>query len=189
MISLKIGILSSNNYASAHLSLLNTCGVEAQIIEKPDDLLSLQGLIIEVGDQEISPFFKQMISERASKNMGVLALSSGVARIAKNNSDPKSSLELMDITITKKKKLNIIKNIYIPAISKREIKAIFQDAPVIEKVAPNVGILYQFQDQEIVFVRQGSFFACTFNPRLNSELRIYQYFIQRIKDLVQIVDN
>ena len=123
--------------------------------------------------------------ERALEGMGCLALSSGIVMVARNSiNSGYDSLPLMDITVNaeKKARINQIKSLIIPAISERSIKAVFKNAPIIEKIAPNVGILYQFDNTNIVFVRQGNFLACAFSPELAGDIRIYQYFIQMVKD-------
>lgn len=188
----KIGVLSLQGHCKEHLQLLHRCGAETIEVTEPEQLIDVQGIIIYEEIKEYPPLLKQKFMERALEGMGCLALSSGILMVAKNviNSGY-DSLPLMDITVNaeKKARINQIKSLIIPAISERSIKAVFKNAPIIEKVAPNVGILYQFNNNNIVFVRQGNFLACTFNPELAGDIRIYQYFIQMVKDSRKTIDK
>lgn len=180
----KIGVLSLQNDCEEHLQLLHQCGAEAIEVKSFEQLDDIQGLIIFEEVKEIFPLIKNRIIEKAIECMSILALSSGVITVAKNIMDSDyDSLKLMDITVNHhNNRANLVKNLIIPAISERTIKAVFKNAPIIEKVAPNVGILYQFDNNNIVFVRQGNFLACAFSPEVTGDIRIYQYFIQMVKD-------
>jgi 5'-phosphate synthase pdxT subunit len=60
-----------------------------------------------------------------------------------------------------------------------EIKAIFIRAPIIEAVGPGVKVLASCAGRPVL-VEQGNFLGCSFHPELTDDLRIHQYFLDKV---------
>ena len=96
-----------------------------------------------------------------------------------------SALGLMNITVDKKpgkQQDNFELTLIIPVLGDDPVKAEFTgNSPSITGVEPNVGILCSIEDN-IVMARQGNYLASTFNPIIDDDLRVHEYFFKMVKD-------
>ena len=70
-------------------------------------------------------------------------------------------------------------DLLVPAMGPNPLHAVFIRAPYLREVAPNVGILAEYEGK-IVFARQGNLLASAFHPELTPDLRVHQYFLNMI---------
>jgi len=190
---MKIGVLALQGAFREHIKSLKKCEVEGIEIRKPEQLDDIQGLIIPGGESTTIGLLMDKfnltakILDRAQQGMPIFGTCAGMIMLAKEivNSE-QFSLGLMDITVRRnafgRQQESFEKPLDIPTLGKEPFNAVFIRAPYIEKVAPNVGILCQIDDEKIVFVRQGNYLAASFHPELTPDLRVHRYFIKMVKD-------
>lgn len=60
------------------------------------------------------------------------------------------------------------------------VEAAFIRAPIIESVGKNVEVLSTLASGAIVAVRQGNILGISFHPEITGEIRVHQYFVERM---------
>ncbi|SMB87459.1 pyridoxal phosphate synthase yaaE subunit [Desulfonispora thiosulfatigenes DSM 11270] len=183
-----IGVIGDFHYVD--LKLIENLGGNILKISDPLDFEKIQGLII-VGEDNVflSRFIKrkgliEKINEKAKQDLPILGIGAGMLILAREISNSKEfSLGFMDIKVRKNgffyKRKEFSKLLKICALGYKPFLAKFINAPVVQELSPNVGILCTTEDK-IIMVRQGNFLACSFFP-LNEET-FYRYFLNMIKD-------
>ncbi|MDA8443009.1 MAG: pyridoxal 5'-phosphate synthase glutaminase subunit PdxT [Peptococcaceae bacterium] len=191
---MKIGVLALQGAFREHRNMVEACGHEVIEVRKPVELDQIQGLIIPGGESTtITKLMRefqleQAIVSRAEVGMPIYGTCAGLIVLAKDiigSSQP--SLNLMDISVQRNafgRQIDSFEcELAIPVLGYKPFAAVFIRAPLIERVAPNVGILAQY-DSKIVFARQGNFLASSFHPELTNDKRIHQYFIQMVEEAI-----
>lgn len=188
----KIGVLALQGSLSEHRQALESLGCEVVEIRKPSDLIDINGLVIP-GEESttLSKLLQtdklgEKIKELASQNLPIFGTCAGMIVLSKNieNSDL-YSLGLMDVKVQSNAFVSQVANfethLEVPALGKDPIRAVFIRAPYIKEVAPNVGILAEYEGK-IVFARQGNMIASAFHPELTEDRRVHQYFLSIVDE-------
>ena len=189
---MKIGVLALQGAFREHRLMIESCGQEVVEVRKLSQLNEVHGLIIPGGESTtIGKLMKEFgladeILERAENGMPIFGTCAGLILLAKTVlSSDQFRLGLMDIEVKRnafgRQVDSFETDLPIPVLGYKPFKAVFIRAPLIEKVAPNVGILAQHQEK-IVFARQGNFLGCSFHPELTGDNRVHSYFLQMVKD-------
>jgi 5'-phosphate synthase pdxT subunit len=188
----KIGVLALQGTFREHRQAFESFGCEVIEVRKCSDLEDINGLVIPGGESTIMGKLLQVdelgdkIKELASKNLPIFGTCAGMVVLSKNIEDSDQySLELMDVTVQRnafgRQVASFETNLEIPALGKDPIRAVFIRAPYIKEVAPNVGILAEYEGK-IVFARQGNMIASAFHPELTEDRRVHQYFLSIVDE-------
>lgn len=161
---------------------LRQLGCEVIRVQQREDLTDIQGLIMTGTGSMVNNLWRHGLEERikelAMEDFPIFGLSAGMVLLSKGYSGQGNDrLGLMDLTVTKESMAGKTEAyLSIPALGFTPLKAIFNDAPYIQEIAPNVGILAEYNGK-IVFVRQGNMLASAFHPEQMEDERIYRYFL------------
>jgi len=190
--SKRVGVLALQGAFREHRRVLEQLGCEVSEVRTPTDLDQIQGLIIPGGESTAIGKLLQInglgdkIKDLAQQDLPIFGTCAGMILISKEiaGSD-QYRLGLMDVSVQRnafgRQVASFETDLTIPALGKDPVRAVFIRAPYITKVAPNVGILSEY-DQKIVFARQGNLLASAFHPELTSDYRVHQYFLDIIED-------
>jgi len=187
-----VGVLALQGAFAEHQRILNKCGIETVLIRKPEQLASVDGLIIPGGESTtigkllVQYDLEKPILAKVEQGMPVFGTCAGMIMMAKNiEGSEQYSLGLMDITVRRngfgRQVDSFEADLVIDALGKGHYRGIFIRAPFVVSVKPNVGILAEYEGK-IVMVRQGNFLAAAFHPELTDDLRVHLYFKQMIED-------
>lgn len=189
---MNIGVLALQGAFREHRMMIEACGHDVVEVRKPQDLDLVQGLIIPGGEsttigklmQDFS--LNNIILKKAEQGLPIFGTCAGLIMMAKTiKGRDQYSLGLMDITVTRNafgRQIDSFESdLSISVLGRKPFRAVFIRAPLIEQVAPNVGILAQYQDK-IVFARQGNFLVCSFHPELTGDDRVHKYFLQIVSE-------
>lgn len=182
----RIGVLSLEGTDHDPCRFLRQLGCEVIKVQQREDLIDIQGLIMTgTGNKENNLWQSGLgdrIKELARADFPIFGLSAGMVLLSKESlskvfpGQGNEKLGLMDLTVTKESRAGRMEAyLSIPALGLTPLKAIFNDAPYIQEIAPNVGILAEYNGK-IVFVRQGNMLASAFHPETEDD-RIYRYFL------------
>jgi 5'-phosphate synthase pdxT subunit len=193
---LKIGVLSLQGDYQNHINRLRELSIDSKKVRYPNDLDSLDGLIIPGGE---STTMSKLIDREGLYEVinnfintkpvygtcaGLILLSS----IIKNNNQLKKnikSFKVLDIEIERNgwgRQINsFIKEIKIKPF-KKKYKAIFIRAPKIKSLNKDIEILSKFSDTPVM-IKKGHILGTTFHPELTDDKRIHEYFINMIKSI------
>lgn len=188
----KIGVLALQGAFREHRKALESLGCEVVEVRKSSDLKEINGLVIPGGESTTMGKLLQVdelgerIKELADENLPIFGTCAGMIVLSKRiEGSDQYSLGLMDVTVQRnafgRQVASFETDLMIPALGKEPIKAVFIRAPYIKEVAPNVGILAEY-DGKIVFARQGNMIASAFHPELTEDYRVHQYFLSIVDE-------
>lgn len=184
-----IGILALQGAFDAHARMLAGLGVRTVLVRKPEQLATLDGLVIPGGESttflkhlERAGFFEVLRGfVQAKPTFGTCA---GVILLADEVlHPPQRSLGALHVTVER--------NAYGRQNDSRILQAetslpggpiemVYIRAPRLTRVAPDVEVLAE-RDGHPTLVRQGHLLAATFHPELSHDTRIHQLFVDSVK--------
>jgi 5'-phosphate synthase pdxT subunit len=189
---MKIGILALQGDFAEHSAILEHLGVETHHIRLPDQLDSLDGLIIPGGESTtIGKLAEDYQLIKPIKEFGsthaIWGTCAGAILLSKDARRNQPLLELMDITVERnafgRQVASFETDIDVPVLREldpqaaRLFHAVFIRAPLIETVTGTAHILATLPDGRIVAAQQGRFLATSFHPELTSDDRFHRYFL------------
>ena len=183
----QIGVLALQGDFYEHIAILEKLDNKASLIKKPEELQSLDGLIIPGGESTTicklirNYGFEEKIKQSVSKGMGLWGTCAGMITIAKKLKDdyPKP-IGIMDITVERnfygRQIDSFEEKVVIKGIDDKKFNAIFIRAPIIREVGKNVEVL-SILNNEIIAARQDKIFVTSFHPELTEDSRVHKYFL------------
>ena len=183
----QIGVLALQGDFYEHIAILEKLDNKASLIKKPEELESLDGLIIPGGESATicklirNYGFEEKIKQAVSKGMGLWGTCAGMITIAKKLKDdyPKP-IGIMDITVERnfygRQIDSFEEKVVIKGIDDKKFNAIFIRAPIIREVGKNVEVL-SILNNEIIAARQDKIFVTSFHPELTEDSRVHKYFL------------
>ena len=188
-----VGVLALQGDYEAHKSVLERLGAEVLLVRKPEQLDSIDAIIIPGGE---SSTFLNFLTEhgfmeklrdfvRAKPTFGTCA---GAILLAKEvENPPQESLGALDICIRRNAYGRQIDSSILEGMTRLgggPLEMVFIRAPKITRTGKDVEVLAT-RDGDPVLVRQGKIMAATFHPELSHDSRVHQEFLALIKDGVQ----
>lgn len=189
---MKIGVLALQGAFIEHISVIQQLGVEASPVRLPNELGSLDGLIIPGGESTTilnlmqSFNFIQPLKELAQAGLPILGTCAGMVCLAKKVSNSINSnmetLAVMDMEVRRNafgRQIDSFETeLPVPALGDEPFVAIFIRAPIIERAGPWVEILAKLPNDIAVAARQGKLVVSAFHPELSHDLRFHRYFLK-----------
>ncbi len=193
---MKIGVLALQGDFIEHVHILQSLGVDAVEVRKPEQLADLDGLIIPGGE---STTFGKLAAEfglieplRAFCASGkpVWGTCAGMIFLAKDVGRQQPVIGLMDVKVKRnafgRQVDSFEQDLDVTALKSTEngqarpFHAIFIRAPLIESVGKGVEVIAKLDDGTIVAARQGNLLATSFHPELTKDTRFHKYFLERV---------
>jgi 5'-phosphate synthase pdxT subunit len=180
-----VGVLALQGDFDAHRAVLERLGAKAVLVRKPEELDSVDALIIPGGESstflkflERRGFFEKLKEfVRAKPTFGTCA---GAILLAKEVVGPsQESLGALDIRVRRNaygRQVDSSIREGQTTLGKAPLEMVFIRAPKIERVGNNVEVLARFGDDPVL-VRQGKIMAATFHPELTDDTRIHEEFL------------
>jgi pyridoxal 5'-phosphate synthase pdxT subunit len=183
--AMKIGVLALQGDFDAHRRRLEALGAEVVLVKKPEQLDTIDGLIIPGG--ESSTFLKLLSKDGLAKLKDFVRLKptfgtcAGAILLATEVENPtQSGLGALDITIRRNAYgRQIDSSIREGRFLNHPIEMVFIRAPKIERVGQGVEVIAT-EGKDPVLVRKGKTLAATFHPELSADQRIHQYFLDLV---------
>src|ERR1700691_2048606 len=190
---MKIGVLALQGDFDAHRRRLQELGAEVVLIKKPEQLDTIDGLVIPGG--ESGTFLKLLGEEGFEKLRQFVRLKptfgtcAGAILLATEVENPKQAgLGALDIGIRRNAYgRQVDSSIREGKLFASPLEMVFIRAPKIERVGPGVEVIAT-EGADPVAVRQGRTMAATFHPELSEDTRVHQAFldlISKVQDFKQ----
>lgn len=188
----RVGVLALQGAFREHRQVLERLGCEVVEVRKPSDLEGIQGLIIPGGESTTIGKLLQIdelgerIKELGTLDLPIFGTCAGMILLSKTIVDSDQyRLNLMDTVVERnafgRQVASFETDLLVPAMGPNTLRAVFIRAPYLREVAPNVGILAEY-DGKTVFARQGNLLVCAFHPELTPDQRVHQYFLDMIDE-------
>lgn len=185
---MKIGVLALQGAFIEHIEVLHRLEIEASPVNLPEELYTLDGLIIPGGESTtisrlmLDYKLMQPVRDLAHKGLPVLGTCAGLVLMAQEVLDFNlETLGLMNMTVKRNAFGSQVDSfeteIEIPVLNGEPFHGIFIRAPIIERTDPEVEILARLADGVAVATRQGKLVAVAFHPELTDDLRFHRYFL------------
>jgi 5'-phosphate synthase pdxT subunit len=189
---MKIGILALQGAVREHRDMLRRMNVETVDVLNPEDLTGIDGLILPGGESTavgkllVRYNLLNPIIEKGNKGLPIFGLCTGLILLSKHIINSQQyRLGLMDTRVERNafgRQLSSFEaDMYIPVLGDRPFHTVFIRAPYIESVGDNVKVLLSYQNKSL-FVEQDNFIAAAFHPELTDDIRIHEYFLNKIID-------
>lgn len=184
-----IGVLALQGDFREHASMVRSLGVEVRLVRLPQEIGSVDGLIIPGG--ESTTMGKLMVAYGVDRaivdrfNAGRLAIygtCAGMIVLARDieGNQVQPHLGLLDVTVQRnafgRQKESSEENLKIEGLD-TPLHALFIRSPVIIRTGPSVRVLASVT-QGPVYVQQGRLLASSFHPELGSDTRVHEHFLR-----------
>jgi pyridoxal 5'-phosphate synthase pdxT subunit len=197
-----IGVLALQGDVPEHLRALEEAGASAIPVRRPEELHSLDGLVIPGGESttlwRLSVAFDMLEPVRKLIASGLPAFGScaGMIMLADRLADGVAGQQTfggIDMTVRRnafgRQVDSFESDITLSGLpgtgspDARPLRAVFIRAPWVEQNGDSVAILgTEERTGRIVAVRQGQLLATAFHPELTPDRRIHQLFLEIVKD-------
>jgi len=185
-----IGVLAIQGDFAAHADALREAGAEPVLVRKPEQLDSIDGLIIPGGESTTFLKFLERDGFLASlqdyvRTRPTFGTCAGCILLAKEVTNPsQQSLAVLDATVERNAYGRQIDSAIETSPTKLEggpMEFVYIRAPRIVKTGPGVKVLAE-RDGFPVLVEQGHVLAATFHPELSSDRRVHRHFVDLVRE-------
>ena len=196
-----VGVMALQGDFREHISVLKSCGIKTLEIRFPHQLEHADGLVIPGGESTamvklINKYdFKNALDKFHNRKKPVFGTCAGMILLSKSAEGSDFTLGYIDIEVKRNaygrqidsfEQLVELKNAFLPGSN--FFKAVFIRAPQIKKIGNNVEILARFNNYPVM-VREDNVIACSFHPELTDDMRIHNYFIDMVKNSVNMIQS
>jgi 5'-phosphate synthase pdxT subunit len=190
-----IGVLALQGDVREHVRALAAAGARATTVRRPDELESVDGLIIPGGESttlwRLAMSFDMLEPLRKMLSAGLPAFGScaGMIMLADRLAggvDGQQTFGGIDMTVRRnafgRQVDSFEADISLTGMAGGPLRAVFIRAPWVEQAGDEVEILGMDERAgRIVAVRQGLLLATSFHPELTGDLRIHELFVDIVK--------
>ena len=185
---MEVGVLAIQGDFAEHIAVLGKLGVTAREIRLPEQLDSLDGLIIPGGESttlsRLMTIYnlREPIAQMAGRGHAIWGTCAGMIMLSREitEQDP-VPLDVMDIGVQRnafgRQVDSFEQDLNVNALGGAPYHAIFIRAPVIIRVGQGVKVLSALEDERPVAVQQGNLMATSFHPELTNDYRFHSYFL------------
>ena len=188
---LEVGVLAIQGDFAEHLARLKMLGVDGREVRLPQQLETLDGLIIPGGESTtlsrlMSIYdLRQPVARMAQEGKAVWGTCAGMIMMAHEitEEDP-VPLQIMDIGVHRnafgRQVDSFEQDLDIVGLEGAPFHGVFIRAPVIVRVGDDVDVLASLPDGRPVAVQQKNRLATAFHPELTNDTRIHRHFLDLI---------
>jgi pyridoxal 5'-phosphate synthase pdxT subunit len=180
---LLVGVLALQGDFAAHRRILRQLGAELREVRVPEDMESLDGLVIPGGESTTitmgidSAGLEPAIRAHHAAGGPVLGTCAGMIVC------DDAHLGLVDATARRnawgRQLQSFETDLALEGLGEEPLRAVFIRAPWIERHGPEVEVLAEF-DGHPVAIRDGCVLACAFHPELTDDLRVHALFMAMV---------
>lgn len=192
--NIRVGVLSLQGAFKEHITRLEECGVSAVEVRFPEQLNSIDGLIIPGGESTtinklLKKYnFKESLDKFYQGNKPIFGTCAGLILLAKSIEGEGEGLGYIDIKVQRNaygRQVDSFEELLDISFNQnengKEFRSIFIRAPKILSTGKEVVVLARLKG-EMVLLRDKNVMVCAFHPELTDDLRIHRYFINMIKN-------
>lgn len=187
-----IGVLALQGDFREHANVLRTTGCETKEIRLPEQLNSIDGLIIPGGEsttiaQLMDTFgFVDKVKQLVRDGMPIWGTCAGMIVLARKlDGDRPEPLGLIDIEVERNafgRQIDSFETmISVPVLGSEPFRGVFIRAPIIRGIGSGVKIIAKISetskpDEQVVAAKQDNILVTSFHPELTDDPRFHDYF-------------
>ena len=194
-----IGVLALQGDVAEHLRALAAAGARPAVVRRPDELDSVDGLIIPGGESttmwRLAVVFDLMepLRKRVTAGLPVFGSCAGMIMLADrllDGADGQETVGGIDMTVRRnafgRQVDSFESDIALTGLTSPPeplFRAVFIRAPWVEQTGRQVEILgTEPATGRIVAVRQGPLLATSFHPELTGDTRVHRLFVDVVRE-------
>ena len=186
---MEIGVLAIQGDFAEHIAVLSKLGVKAREVRLPEQLASVDALIIPGGESttlsRLMTIYnlREPLERMAAEGRAIWGTCAGMIMLAREitEEDP-TPLGIMDIGVQRnafgRQIDSFEQKLDVDALGPDPFHAIFIRAPVIIRVGKRVEVLSMLDTDRPVAVQEGRLMATSFHPELTKDYRFHSYFLE-----------
>jgi len=196
--SVKIGVLALQGDVREHLAALRAADAEAVAVRRPDELDSVDGLVLPGGESttiaKLARTFDliEPLRARIKDGLPVYGSCAGLILLADRIVDGTADQETfggLDVTVRRnafgRQVDSFEEDVVVDGLDGGPVHAVFIRAPWVESVGPAATALAAVTTGpaagKIVAVRQQQLLATSFHPELMGDGRVHAYFCDMVR--------
>ncbi|MFC4409459.1 pyridoxal 5'-phosphate synthase glutaminase subunit PdxT [Chungangia koreensis] len=181
-----IGVLGLQGAVGEHLKQLQSCGVDAVVVKKAEQLQDIDGLIIPGGESTAIRNLMDrygFVEPLKSFEQPIFGTCAGMVLLANELSGTEEShLQRINIRV-KRNASGRQKDSFEAALEVKGLEepyhAVFIRAPYVEETGDGVEVLATY-DGQVVAAKEGNILVSAFHPELTDDHRFLQLFIDMV---------
>ena len=188
---LEVGVLAVQGDFAEHIAILKVLGVDVREVRLPQQLETLDGLIIPGGESTtlsrlMSIYdLREPVAKMAQEGKAVWGTCAGMIMMAHEISEEDPvPLQLMDIGVHRnafgRQVDSFEQDLEVVGFEEPPFHGVFIRAPVIVRVGQDVDVLASLPDGRPVAVQQKHLLATAFHPELTNDTRLHRRFLDLI---------
>lgn len=190
--SVTVGVLALQGGVAEHVELLETLGVSAVLVKKPEDLQRCDALVLPGGESttidRLTRIFglRQPLIDAIGAGLPTLGTCAGLILLATDIEDPaanQQTLGLLDVTVARNafgSQVDSAETELAWAHEPDPVRAAFIRAPIITRTGPGVQVLATYRNR-VVGVRQGNILGISFHPELTGDTTIHRQLLELVR--------
>lgn len=189
-----VGVLALQGDFREHASVLRSLGSEVTLVRRPEELASVNGLVIPGGESSVMDKLTRMFAlaeplrAAVAAGLPVYGTCAGLIMLADTVLDGirgQQSIGGLDISVRRNafgsQTASFETDLDIPVLGETPVHAVFIRAPVVESVGPRATSLAALADGRCVAVEQGNLLGTSFHPEITGEYRFHEYFLGKVR--------
>ena len=189
----RVGVLALQGDFREHLAVLDGLGATAVPIRRPEELASIDGLVIPGGESSVIDKLSRMfgladpIREAVASGLPVYGTCAGLIMLADTVLDAitgQQSFGGFDIAVRRNAFGSQVDSfetdVDVAVLGDPPMHAVFIRAPVVESIGDGVTVLGALDDGRMVAVEQGNLLGTSFHPEMTGDTRFHEYFLTKL---------
>ncbi len=202
-----IGVLAVQGDVREHVTALRSVGAAPRPVRRPGELVGLDGIVLPGGESTtISTLLDvfelyEPLREALAQGLPAYGSCAGMIMLASRILDTRPDarhLDALDITVRRnafgRQTESFETDLAFTGVTDQPgaapLRGVFIRAPWVEEAGPGVTVLATVPpgaavdtsaDGRIVAVAQGPVVATSFHPEVTGDLRVHQYFVDRVR--------
>ena len=189
----RVGVLALQGDFREHLAVLSSLGANAVPIRRPEELSSIDGLVIPGGESSVIDKLSRMfglaepLKAAIAGGLPVYGTCAGLIMLADTVLDAitgQQSFGGFDIAVRRNAFGSQVDSfetdVDVAVLGDPPMHAVFIRAPVVESVGDGVTVLGALDDGRMVAVEQGNLLGTSFHPEMTGDNRFHKYFLTKV---------
>jgi 5'-phosphate synthase pdxT subunit len=196
--TLRVGVLALQGGVVEHVLMLRRLGAETVEVRIPCQMKGLDALVIPGGESttigKLVVRFELLESLRTfAAQKPVWGTCAGMILLARDIGKEEPLIGLMDICVERnafgRQKDSFTAALPVPGLeqgTERPFPAVFIRAPIIRRTRGEARELARLSDGTMVAAREGRWLATSFHPELTGDDRFHRYFLEMVREAVDL---
>ncbi|MCC4907333.1 pyridoxal 5'-phosphate synthase glutaminase subunit PdxT [Microbacterium sp. cx-59] len=190
----RVGVLALQGDVREHVNVLESLGAEAVRIRRPDELRTVDGLIIPGGESSVidklarSFGMAEPVRAAIADGLPVYGTCAGLIMLADSIADGiegQQSFGGLDVVVRRNafgaQVESFETDLDVPELGDPPVHAVFIRAPLVESVGPAARALASLADGRVVAVAQGNVLGTAFHPEVTGETRFHERLLEMVR--------